>query len=215
MSRVNLNDTVKAIKGHEIKEPDWLQTPYCGLVTIVSVHFSELVTYPNGDPYTGTPYFQFNVLTESGEKTSIKLWRPKKDDSEEKSNRKLDKIKKFMEHAGVDSTKDGEDYFQSVVGKKLQVVINMQEQLNLEDVPKIENRLSFWFSKPADEFIEMDQDRLFTRLSPADMKRFEEAKDAYDKSEAGKSKKTAIQESQGEEFDSPKSGSSEVDNEDF
>jgi len=192
MSKLDLNDAVNALKGHTPVELEWLQEPYCGAVIIKEIHYSENHKYQNGDPYKGTPYFKFLVHTKTERKFNIMLWRPKAGETPEKSQRKLDKIKRFLEHAEVDETKDNEEYFNSVIGKEVQVVLQKQDQLDLEKVPKIVSRISFWFSKPMTETLSMDLDKMNVQLSPADIKKFDEAKLKYEKENPEPEEKGAI-----------------------
>jgi hypothetical protein len=184
MSR-DFGNITDAIQGAQGGQTSWLREPYVGRVEIKKIKYSEDAV-KNGKPYTGTPYFKYLVITKpaSGESymTEILLWRPSKNDTEEKANNKLAKIKGLYDSCGIDSKLSGQEYLEAILGKECNMVIQMQEKALLQSKPpKIINNPTYWFSKPVDEFIEITQDKLFWRLSEAEHKKFLAASDKYNK----------------------------------
>lgn len=174
----NLTD---AIQGAQGGETPWLREPYVGRVTIKSIKYSEDVP-----GYKKTPYFKYFIETRpadgESQKTEIILWRPIDSETEEKSFNKLKKIRGLYDSCGIDPQLKGQEYLEAILGKECNMVIQIQEKALLQaQPPKISNNPTYWFSKPLDEFIEITQDKLFWRLSEAELKQFHLASDKFNK----------------------------------
>jgi len=180
----NLGGITDSIKGAAPTESQWLKEPYVGRIEIKSIVYSEDIVN-NGVPYTGKPYFKYLIETkglDENKKTEIYFWRPASGEDETKSNNKLLKIKRFYDSCQVDQNLKDEKYLEAIVGKECNAVIQMQERALLQaKPPKLVNNASFWFSKPVDEAIDVTADKLYNRLSDAELAAFHKAADAYNK----------------------------------
>lgn len=200
MSR-DLGNITDAIQGAQGGQTSWLREPYVGRVEITKVTYSEdnVKTDAKGNKiaYKGTPYFKYllKTLPASGDSKLVEiiLWRPVDGEESTKTNNKLGKIKGLYDSCGVDSKLKGEEYIEAILGTECNMVIQMQERaMLLAKPPKIANNPTYWFSKPVDEFIEITQDKLFWRLSDAELKKFHAASDKYNKDNPEEEEKKSL-----------------------
>jgi hypothetical protein len=164
----DLNKEIDQIKGTEVPETKWLKEAYVGTIQVKSLIVSEEHKGADGKAYTGKPFFKFMVRTRNKEDASIVFWRTTKEDTPEVATKKIEKIKKFLDNCGADSTKTGIEFLKSVVGKFVEVVMKLQEEWftdKNDGSPRIRTKVIYSYSQKYKEpIIVNDVSQLIIKL---------------------------------------------------
>lgn len=199
----DLNNEISGIKKTEPEELQWLNEPYRGMVQIKDIQLSENVKKGDGKAYSGKPFFKFLLKTPEKEQVWIIFWREIPGDDDEKNRKKRDRLKKFLDNAKADESKEGLEYLQSTIGKKLQVCIKKKDEFitNKQGIPEIRSNVFYSYSVSATENIGEDNGKQYYRLSDEDRNKFNSACAAYE-NQTGKSiqQEGALDEAKGEDF---------------
>lgn len=162
----------------EVTGGKYISTPMVALVEVTEVKLSE-----DKDPkYAGCPYLEVTFKVVNDEKNNDKVntskfFRTRDTDSEDVRGYKLESIKKFFTHAGVDMKVAGAKALVEVIGKQLKVLFRSEEYVgydkNNSNKPTIKTTIKYLYSGPASEDLE-GQMKYFTKaLVGKDVAKFE------------------------------------------
>lgn len=183
MSDEKLINELNVIKGATPPDSKWLKEPFVGLIKIVDIKISEKEKKKDGTLYTGLPYFKFMILTKTREQSSIIFWREVEGADAKKNEDKRNKLKKFLDNAGADTTKTGLDYLNSVIGKKLKAVLKTQDEFSTSStgVPQVLKKITYSYScKETEELEGVNISQLHIPLSEKDQAAYNSAIAVYE-----------------------------------
>jgi len=162
----------------EVSGGKYISSPMVALVEVTECKLSE-----DKDPkYTGCPYLEVTFKVTDGNKNdgqmnTSKFFRTRDTDSAETRGFKLEGIKKFFTHAGVDMSVAGAKALVEVVGKQLKVLFRSEEYVGYDkdnnNKPVVKTTIKYLYSGPADEELG-GQMKYFTKgLGAKDIAKFE------------------------------------------
>lgn len=108
-------------------------------------------TSEDKENYKGSPFIEFDVITEDNKNGRCRFWIIKETDSPKSAEWKAKSLKEFLVNAGVRDFATDNDAFNSAIGKWINVVFTFEEYLTTDretGKPKIGKMIRYrWSSK--------------------------------------------------------------------
>lgn len=108
-------------------------------------------TSEDKENYKGSPFIEFDVITEDNKNGRCRFWVIKETDSPKSAEWKAKSLKEFLVNAGVRDFATDNDAFNSAIGKWINVVFTFEEYLTTDretGKPKIGKMIRYrWSSK--------------------------------------------------------------------
>ena len=114
-----------------------------------------MTTSEQKENYNGSPYIEFDVVTDDNKNGRCRFWVIKETDSPKSAEWKAKSLKDFLVNAGVRNFATDNDAFDEVIGKWVNVVFTYEEYLTTNKEtgePKIGKMIRYrWSSKDGEQ----------------------------------------------------------------
>lgn len=110
-----------------------------------------MTTSEQKDNYSGSPFIEFEIVTEDNKNGRCRFWVIKETDSPKSAEWKAKSLKEFLVNAGVTNFATDNDAFDGAIGKWINVVFTFEEYLTTDretGKPRIGKMIRYrWSSK--------------------------------------------------------------------
>jgi len=132
-------------------------------------------TSEDRDNYNGSPFIEFDVITEDNKNGRCRFWVIKETDSPKSAEWKAKSLKDFLVNAGVRNFATDNDAYDEAIGKWINVVFTFEEYLTTNretGEPKIGKMIRYRWSSKDGEQIKYNPD-YNKPLSPQDKQQYQ------------------------------------------